>query len=109
MASKTREGVNNSSMLPQSPPRTVASEIGKTGTPQTLPKPSRYTQELANPPGKRENVLVAFAATDGTPTEINAGRDTNDPPPAKAFMLPASIPASNRSNISFIGTAGVRI
>jgi hypothetical protein len=54
-------------------------------------------------------VLVAFAATDGTPTEINAGRDTNDPPPAKAFMLPASMPASNRSNISFIGTAGIRI
>ncbi|MBB4252081.1 hypothetical protein FHT69_002935 [Rhizobium sp. BK008] len=25
-------------------------------------------------------MLVALAATDGTPTDISAGRDTNDPP-----------------------------
>jgi len=41
MASKILEGVNSSSTLPQSPPRTVASAIGKTGTSQTLPNPSR--------------------------------------------------------------------
>jgi len=47
-------------------------------------------------------VLVAFAATDGTPTDINAGRDTNDPPPANAFMLPANKPTRKRRIISYM-------
>jgi hypothetical protein len=54
------------------------------------------------PPGNKGKVLVAFAATDGTPTDISAGSDTNDPPPANAFMLPANKPARKRSMISYM-------
>jgi hypothetical protein len=47
-------------------------------------------------------VLDAFAATDGTPAAINAGRLTNDPPPAKAFIAPAIKPAPAMSRNSFM-------
>jgi hypothetical protein len=47
-------------------------------------------------------VLDAFAWTDGTPAAINAGRLTNDPPPARAFIAPATNPAQNTRKSEFM-------
>ncbi len=41
-------------------------------------------------------MLDALASTEGTPTKIMAGRVTNDPPPAAAFIAPATSPAARR-------------
>ena len=43
--------------------------------------------------GSNAAVLDALAWTDGTPAPINAGRLTNEPPPANAFITPARKPA----------------
>ena len=54
------------------------------------------------PPGYKATVLDAFAWTDGTPAAINAGRLTNDPPPARAFIAPAINPAQNTRKSEFM-------
>ena len=43
--------------------------------------------------------VVALAATDGTPAAIRAGRVTNEPPPARAFIAPARRPAPASSRV----------
>jgi hypothetical protein len=53
----------------------------------------RNSQALAMLPGYNATVLDIFAATDGIPTAMSAGTVTNEPPPAAAFMAPASNPA----------------
>ncbi len=69
------------------------------------PKPSRYAQALAAVPGNNPTVLEAFACTDGTPAEISAGSAMNDPPPARAFMAPASSPAPRMRKKEFTQAA----
>jgi len=64
---------------------------------------------LARPPGNKATVLVALAPTEGTPALISAGRDTKEPPPAKAFMLPASKPASSRNSVSIIDESSLQV
>jgi hypothetical protein len=52
-----------------------------------------------NAPGKSAIVLVAFAAMAGTPETRRAGKVTNEPPPATAFIAPARKPAAGRSRL----------
>jgi hypothetical protein len=49
----------------------------------------RYEIVLAKLPGRSATVLVAFAATAGTPAAIRAGNVRKLPPPAIALMAPA--------------------
>ena len=44
----------------------------------------------------------ALATTPGTPVAPSAGKLTNDPPPAIAFIVPAPRPARNRNRVSII-------
>ncbi len=44
-------------------------------------------------PGNSATVLDVFAFTEGTPAAISAGKVTNEPPPASAFIMPAIRPA----------------
>jgi hypothetical protein len=44
-------------------------------------------------------LLVAFAATEGTPAKISTGRVRAEPPPAIVLIKPAKTPASNRMRI----------
>ena len=41
-------------------------------------------------------MLDALASIDGTPAEIKAGNVTKEPPPAAAFIAPATRPATDR-------------
>ena len=50
-------------------------------------------------------VEEALAITPGTPTATNAGKLTNEPPPAMAFIVPAPNPARNSSNAAIIADA----
>jgi hypothetical protein len=43
---------------------------------------------LANEPGHRATVLVAFAAIGGTPNPNSVGKVSNVPPPAMALTAP---------------------
>ena len=44
---------------------------------------------LPSEPGQMATVLVAFAVTDGRPSQIRAGKETRVPPPATELMAPA--------------------
>jgi hypothetical protein len=47
--------------------------------------------------GQRATVLVAFALSGGTPSAISAGKVTSVPPPAMAFITPATSAAATTS------------
>src|ERR1700761_1282256 len=47
-------------------------------------------------PGNSATVLVALAAIGGSPTRTMIGKETNEPPPATAFIVPAIRPARTR-------------
>jgi hypothetical protein len=64
--------------------------------------PFQYAHVLAIEPGNNATVLEAFASTDGTPTAISVGSETKEPPPAKAFMPPATKPLTDSNNRSFM-------
>ena len=59
-------------------------------------KSCRQAQALAMVPGSSATVLDVFAATEGMPVNTIAGMLTKDPPPAAAFIAPASSPAAKR-------------
>jgi hypothetical protein len=48
---------------------------------------------LAKVPGNNATVDEALATTEGSPAAIIAGKLTNEPPPAMAFIAPANRPA----------------
>ena len=49
---------------------------------------------LASVPGNSATVDDALAITGGSPAAIMAGKLTNEPPPAMAFIAPANRPAA---------------
>ncbi len=49
---------------------------------------------LASVPGNSATVDDALAITGGNPARTMAGKLTNEPPPAMAFIAPASSPAA---------------
>lgn len=49
----------------------------------------RYPNMLLTDAGQMATVLVALAVTEGRPSQINVGKDTNVPPPAMELMAPA--------------------
>ncbi len=51
---------------------------------------------LATVPGQSAIVLDVLARTEGMPVAIIAGTETNEPPPARAFIVPEQKPAANR-------------
>ena len=59
-------------------------------------KSRRQAQALASVPGSSATVLDVLATTEGRPTKTMAGMVTKDPPPAAAFIAPASRPATKR-------------
>src|SRR5208282_1049646 len=56
----------------------------------------RYAPPVAAVPTQSDRVLVAFAGTGATPVNRSAGNAMKLPPPATAFMAPASAPAKKR-------------
>ena len=50
----------------------------------------RYDHVLANVPGMRARVFVAFAATAGIPAKTRDGNVRKLPPPAMALITPAT-------------------
>lgn len=99
---KAAPGVSSSSTAPNNPPTALVTPSARGVTPSSGARSARNAQVLARLPGKRATVLDAFAATEGTPTSIRAGRVTKVPPPATAFMAPASSPAPRRITKEFI-------
>src|SRR4051812_34634428 len=91
--SNDRAGVSNRSSAPASPPARLTGMRARTGKPPIGVRSYRYARAAARLPGHRATVLDAFASTGGTPTATSAGRVTNEPPPAAAFIAPASRPA----------------
>src|SRR6185312_7692331 len=55
-------------------------------------------QVLASVPGNSATVLVALAAIGGRPARTSVGKVMNEPPPATAFIVPASKPAAISNN-----------
>jgi hypothetical protein len=49
-------------------------------------------------PGQIATVFVAFAITDGTPSQISVGKVTSDPPPATELIPPAMMAVANTRN-----------
>jgi hypothetical protein len=45
--------------------------------------------------GQMATVLVALAATDGSPSQISVGNETSVPPPATELIAPARNAAAN--------------
>jgi hypothetical protein len=45
------------------------------------------------PPGNSATALEAFSSIESSPAPIRAGKVTNEPPPARAFIAPANKPA----------------
>jgi hypothetical protein len=56
----------------------------------------RSASALAKEPGTSATVLDAFAETELSPAATMAGKVTNEPPPATAFMDAPTNPASAR-------------
>ena len=96
MSSKARCGVTSSSTAPASPPPRLISTRVRSGMPSKDWKSRRQAQALASVPGSSATVLEALATTEGRPTKTMAGMVTKEPPPAAAFIAPASRPAANR-------------
>jgi hypothetical protein len=44
-------------------------------------------------------LFVAFAIVESNPANISTGRAKTEPPPARVFMNPAKIPATNKKSI----------
>ncbi len=93
--SNTFSGVITSRMPPSRPPTrlTGPKSLSQCATAGIFP---RYPAALAIVAGIRAMVLVAFAPMDGIPTRMRVGKVTRVPPPAMAFMMPATQPAAIR-------------
>jgi hypothetical protein len=50
----------------------------------------RYPHMLPTDPGQMATVLVAFADTEFSPSQINVGNVTSVPPPATELIAPAA-------------------
>jgi len=87
-------GVASSSAAPASPPTTVGSSIARRSSPGTGAKSRRKAKALASVPGNSATVEETLAITGGSPAATIAGKLTNDPPPATAFIAPAISPAA---------------
>ena len=97
IASNVFVGVCTRRTPPINPPRRLTgTKSFNHGT--MVPILLRYPMVPPNVAGRRAIVLVAFAGTDGMPTEIRAGNVTKVPPPAMEFMIPATHPARARTN-----------
>ena len=61
--------------------------------------------------GTSATVLVALALSEGTPAATRAGKVTNEPPPAIAFMPPPTAPGSSDKQeiVHSIGSFGLRL
>src|SRR5215203_5676998 len=105
-ASKARCGVASSSRAPAKPPPRLMKRRTRSGTPSKGRKSRRQAQALARVPGSRATVLEALAATEGRPADTMAGMVTKEPPPAAAFIAPASRPAPNRISADTVSTRG---
>jgi len=56
-------------------------------------------------PGHSATVLVALAATDGTPSQTSVGNEMSVPPPATALMAPAATAAAKTTSSCIDDTA----
>ena len=98
MSSKVFSGVDRRSSAPAAAPTKLTMRIERNGTPSKLVKSLRYPQALARAPGKRATTLDALAITAGTPgpAKTSAGKVNSVPPPAMAFITPATPEGSGR-------------
>src|SRR3954465_7576043 len=93
MRVKARSGVESSSSAPIRPPATLSASSVAVETLSSARTSRRYAHELASVPGNSATVLEAFAIVGGNPARVSAGKLTNVPPPATAFIAPAIKPA----------------
>ena len=93
-------------MAPTRPPPRLIRSMVRSGVPSKGRKSRRQAQALASVPGSRATVLEALAATEGRPTDTMAGMVTKEPPPAAAFIAPASRPAPNKISADAMSMRG---
>jgi len=96
---KVRLPTHKTSSAPSAPPTSDGSAIHRSSSRSPATSP-RKPQKAPAPPGMSAIVLVALAATGETPKASSDGKVTSVPPPASAFMPPAS--AAARINTAHI-------
>jgi len=93
------------SIAPASPPTTLTTK-NLASHERMAPRCSRYPNMLPAVPRTSASVLVAFAISEPVPRRINVGKVTSVPPPATAFIEPATIAAAASSRIWTTVTRG---
>jgi hypothetical protein len=84
------------SQAPTSPPARLETTSAISTRLVRDPSSRRNAQPALSDPGTRATVLVAFAATGLTPAASSAGKVSKVPPPARAFIAPATMEVRNR-------------
>ena len=86
--SKNAGGVQRNSSAPAIPP-TRLGRIRMRNRGSASRNSRRYPHALPSVPGQIATVLVAFAVTEFSPSQISTGKETSVPPPATELMAPA--------------------
>ncbi len=92
---KKLEGVSRSSAAPTAPPARLITTRVRTFSPPAPAIMPRPTQPVVTCPGKSAMVEAMFAARASRPEKMRAGRVTKEPPPARAFWIPAQSATAN--------------
>ena len=79
------------SHAPSSPPERLAASRNASTRPLLLPSSPRKPHPALSEPGTSATALVALAATGETPAARSTGKVSTVPPPASAFIAPATI------------------
>ncbi len=109
VAASNRKGTNNAKAVfedtsnrhdPITPPNSVQSVSRMTSARSICAISCRKPSAADRYPGRAATVLVALAATTGTPLATKAGKVMKVPPPATAFSIPPKNPAQSISKVS---------
>src|SRR6185369_9753696 len=84
------------SHAPTSPPDRLAPSRNASTRPLLAPSSRRKPHPAVNEPGTSATALVALAATGETPAARSVGKVSTVPPPASAFITPATTDVTRR-------------
>src|SRR5262245_38865484 len=94
-----RAGVRSRSQAPSAPP-TKEGTTSKRAIVLVRPSSRRKPIALASDPGTSATALLAFATIGSRPSHSKVGNDSSVPPPAIAFIAPATSAARNIAVVS---------
>src|ERR1035441_9180471 len=95
--SKNAGGVQRNSTAPAIPPTRLGT-IRMRNRGSASRNSRRDPEHVPSVPGQIATVLVAFAVTELSPSQISAGKETSVPPPATELMAPAKNAAPTATN-----------